>query len=90
MIIITGEKIKIESITGQALPAGNERTIAMSTTTPYQPVDPEFYARRARRLRSAAAVSVFGWIGRAILASLLRAYVRPYRMTRTPGCGCEA
>ena len=62
----------------------------MSTTVQSQSVDPEFYIRLARRLRSAAAVSAFGWIGRAIFASIRRAYVRPYRMTRTPGCCGEA
>lgn len=62
----------------------------MSTDPQIQTVSPDFYMRRARRLRSLAAVSVFAGIGRAILVSIRRAYIRPYRMARTPGCGCEA
>lgn len=62
----------------------------MSTDPQIQTVNPEFYIRRAHRLRSQAAVSIFAGLGRAILVSIRRAYIRPYRMARTPGCGCEA
>ena len=45
---------------------------------------------RGRTLRSASAIALFAGIGRTAYGIVERAFVRPYRMVRTPGCGCEA
>jgi len=62
----------------------------MHTTTDISPVDLDRYMRRGRQLRSAAAVSAFAGLGRALVGALERAFIRSYRMARTPGCCDEA
>ena len=62
----------------------------MHMTPHIRPECLETFMRRGRELRSAAAIAVFASIGRSVFAIIERAFVRPYRMTRTPGCGCEA
>ncbi len=55
-----------------------------------RPAGLDQYMRQGRQLRSAAAIALFAAIGRAAVQTVERAFVRPYRMTGTPGCGCEA
>ena len=62
----------------------------MHMTPHIRPESLDHYMRRGRKLRSAAAFDLFAAIGRSAARALERAFVRPYRMTRTPGCGCEA
>ena len=62
----------------------------MHVSPKYRAVSVDQYMRRSRHLRSAAAIALFAAIGRAAIHTVERAFIRPYRMTRTPGCGCEA
>ena len=62
----------------------------MQTIPSIPPGAVEQYVRRGRQLRSATAIALFASFGRAVLHIVERAFVRPYRMTGTPGCGCEA
>ena len=62
----------------------------MHMTPHIRPESLDHHMRRGRRLRSVAAIALFAAIGRSMAHALERAFVRPYRMTRTPGCGCEA
>ena len=62
----------------------------MHMTPHIRPESLDHYMQQARKLRSAAAFELFAMIGRSLAHALERAFVRPYRMTRTPGCGCEA
>ena len=55
-----------------------------------RPLSLDQHMRRGRELRSATAIALFAAAGRALLRTIERAFVRPYRMTGTPGCGCEA
>ena len=48
------------------------------------------HMKRARLLRSQAMRAGARQIGRAVADTLVRAFVRPYRLRRVPGCGCEA
>ena len=66
------------------------RTSDMHATTDISPVDLDQYLRRGRQLRSDAAVSAFAGFGRAFAKALERAFIRSYRMARTPGCCGEA
>lgn len=48
------------------------------------------HLERARLLRSQAVRAGLLQIGGAVAATIVRAFVRPHRQRRVPGCGCEA
>ena len=62
----------------------------MHMTPHIRPESLDHYIRRGRHLRSAAAFDLFAALGRFMTRAVERAFIRRYRMTRTPGCGCEA
>ena len=62
----------------------------MPVTSPRSPVDPDAALRRARQLRSEAALSALAWLRRTASAAIARAFLRPYRMAWTRRCGGEA
>ena len=62
----------------------------MHSASETQMSDMDGLLQRGRALRSAEAIALFAGIGRAAREIVERAFVRPYRMVRTPGCGCEA
>ena len=71
-------------------PSGTGRTGIMQSIPNIQPSTVEQAMRRGRQLRSAAAIAMLAAIGSGLLHIVERAFVRPYRMAGTPGCGCEA
>ena len=62
----------------------------MHMTPHIRPESLDHYMQQGRKFRSAAAIDLFASIGRSLANAVERAFIRPYRMTRTPGCGCEA
>ena len=62
----------------------------MQMTTQFRPETLDHYLRRGRQLRSEAAIAIVASAAHHVIQIVERAFVRPYRMSRTPGCGCEA
>lgn len=62
----------------------------MRTHPHFESVSLDQHMRRARRLRSREAITLFGDLAAHIGAVIMRAFVRPYRMTPTTGCRGEA
>ena len=55
-----------------------------------RPEQLERHLDRARLLRSQTMRAGVRQLGGSIAAAIVRAFVRPYRLRRVPGCGCEA
>lgn len=62
----------------------------MQMNTQFRPETLDHYIQRGRQIRSDAALAAVASAVRLVIQIVDRAFVRRYRMTRVPGCGCEA